>query len=90
MIVISIYGILFKLLRIDLLRLKKQKESYWLDIEKIKLESSIVDANGFNTMQLSQVAITPKNPIKPDKRRIVLLAFIGGFMISILSMVLAE
>tara|TARA_B100001971_G_scaffold182034_1_gene179115 strand:+ start:245 stop:598 length:354 start_codon:yes stop_codon:yes gene_type:complete len=34
--VVSIYGILFKLLRIDLLRLKKQKESYWLDIEKTK------------------------------------------------------
>ena len=33
-IVISTYGILFKLLRIDLLRLKKQKNSYWLDIEQ--------------------------------------------------------
>ena len=33
---ISIYGILFKLLRIDLLRLKKQKDSYWLDIEQSK------------------------------------------------------
>ena len=32
-IVISIYGILFKLLRIDLLRLKKNKETYWLDVE---------------------------------------------------------
>ena len=34
--VISIYGILFKLLRIDLLRLKKQKGSYWLDLEQTK------------------------------------------------------
>ena len=33
---ISIYGILFRLLRIDLLRLKKQNETYWLDVEKIK------------------------------------------------------
>jgi len=33
--VISIYGILFKLLQIDLLRLKKQKESYWLDVDEI-------------------------------------------------------
>ncbi len=32
--VISIYGILFKLLRIDLLRLKKNKDTYWLDVEK--------------------------------------------------------
>ena len=31
--VISIYGILFKLLRIDLLRLKKQSGTYWLDVE---------------------------------------------------------
>jgi len=32
--VISIYGILFKILRIDLLRLKKQDNSYWLDVEQ--------------------------------------------------------
>jgi len=32
--VISIYGILFKLLRIDLLRLKKQNNSYWLDVDE--------------------------------------------------------
>jgi len=32
--VISIYGILFKLLKIDLLRLKKHNTSYWLDVEE--------------------------------------------------------
>jgi len=32
--VISIYGIIFKFLKIDLLRLKKQKTSYWLEIEE--------------------------------------------------------
>lgn len=32
--IISIYGILFRLLRIDLLRLKKQSGSYWLDVEQ--------------------------------------------------------
>ena len=31
--VISVYGVLFKLLRIDLLRLRKQSTTYWLDIE---------------------------------------------------------
>jgi len=31
--VISIYGILFRLLRIDLLRLKKHSNSYWLKTE---------------------------------------------------------
>ena len=34
--VVSLYGIFFKLLRIDLFRLKKQKTSYWLEIDKIK------------------------------------------------------
>ena len=34
--VISLYGIFFKVLRIDLLRLKKQSSSYWLDIDEIK------------------------------------------------------
>lgn len=32
--VISIYGILFRVLRIDLLRLRKHPNSYWLDIEQ--------------------------------------------------------
>lgn len=32
-LVISTYGILFKFLRIDLLRLKKQSNSYWLPAE---------------------------------------------------------
>ncbi len=34
--VISLYGIFFKVLRIDLLRLKKQSSSYWLDLDHIK------------------------------------------------------
>ena len=32
-LVISVYGILFKMLKIDLLRLKSKKSSYWLDME---------------------------------------------------------
>ena len=34
--VISLYGIFFKVLHIDLLRLKKQSSSYWLDLDNIK------------------------------------------------------
>ncbi len=34
--IIFIYGILFRLLRIDLLRLKKHRDSYWLDVEQTK------------------------------------------------------
>ena len=34
--IISIYGIFFKLLRIDLLRIKKHDESYWLDVEQME------------------------------------------------------
>ncbi|MDB4840946.1 hypothetical protein OAH75_06540 [Nitrosopumilus sp.] len=36
--VISIYGILFKLLQIDLLRLKRHDETYWLDAEETKYD----------------------------------------------------
>jgi len=34
--VISLYGILFRVLRIDLLRTKKQNGTYWLDMEQLK------------------------------------------------------
>ena len=34
--VISLYGIFFRVLHIDLLRLRKQSTSYWLDVDKIK------------------------------------------------------
>jgi hypothetical protein len=34
--VVSLYGIFFKALHIDLLRLKKQESSYWLDMDEIK------------------------------------------------------
>lgn len=55
-----------------------------LEVEKIKLESRMVAMIGVGAMQLSQVALIPKEPIKPNKRLIVLLAFIGSFMMSIL------
>jgi len=32
--VISWYGIVFRILHIDLLRLKRQKKTYWLEIDK--------------------------------------------------------
>ena len=54
-----------------------------LDVEQIKLKSRIVDMNGVSTMQLSQIAIPPKNPFKPNRIMIVLLAFIGSFMMSV-------
>ena len=39
--VVSLYGIFFRVLRIDLLRLKKQGASYWLEIDKIKQSTSV-------------------------------------------------
>jgi len=33
--VISLYGILFRFLKIDLLRVKRHNESYWLEMEKL-------------------------------------------------------
>jgi len=32
--IISLYGIFFKILQIDLLRLKNQSTSYWLDLDR--------------------------------------------------------
>ena len=34
--IISIYGITFRFLQIDLLRLKKQDDTYWLNVEQTK------------------------------------------------------
>lgn len=34
--VISLYGILFKVLRIDLLRLRKNHQTYWLKMEQLE------------------------------------------------------
>ncbi len=34
--VISLYGIFFRILRIDLLRLKKRDDTYWLEMEHLK------------------------------------------------------
>ena len=56
-----------------------------LDNEKLKLQSeNIIGNSDISSMLLSQVAVTPRFPISPRKRLIVLLSFIGGFMISIL------
>ena len=34
--VFTAYGIFFKVLQIDVLRLKRQKDTYWLDVEQLK------------------------------------------------------
>ena len=34
--VISVYGVIFRLLKIDLLRYKRQKNTYWLDTNDFK------------------------------------------------------
>ena len=39
--VVSLYGIFFRVLKIDLLRLKKQEMSYWLEIDKIEQYRSV-------------------------------------------------
>jgi len=36
---LSFYGLLFRILKIDLLRLKKQNDSYWLKTENLKQTS---------------------------------------------------
>lgn len=39
--VISVYGLIFKLLHIDLLRLQKQDNTYWLEIPKSQLSENL-------------------------------------------------
>ena len=39
--VVSLYGIFFRVLRIDLFRLKKYGTSYWLEIDKIKQSTAV-------------------------------------------------
>ena len=46
--VISLYGIFFKILRIDLLRLKKQSTSYWLDLDNINKSENFPIPSGQN------------------------------------------
>lgn len=84
-----LYGEIALLKRVELLESRTSDEFFTtglvtLDIEKIKLESRVVKMNGVSAMQISQVALIPINPIKPNKRMIVLIAFIGSFMMSIL------
>jgi len=52
-----------------------------LTIEKNKLESSVINISGANAIQIRQV-VTSK-ALKSNKRMIVLLAFIGSFVLSL-------
>ncbi len=55
-----------------------------LDIELIKLKSFQPSSIGINAMQINQYAYAPESAIKPKKRLIVAVAFIAGFILSIL------
>lgn len=55
-----------------------------LDIEIIKLKSFKPSSVGVHAMQVNQSAYPPESPIKPKKRLIVAVAFIAGFILSIL------
>jgi len=55
-----------------------------LDIETIRLESIKFNISDINTMQINQYAFSSISPIKPNKRLIVAVAFIAGFILSIL------
>ncbi len=54
-----------------------------LDIEAIRLKSFKPSSVGINSMQLNQHAFPANNPIKPNKRLIVLVAAVAGFILSI-------
>ena len=84
-----LYGEKALLERIELLKSRTSDEPYipelvFLDNEKLILESSIMDdMTGINVFLLRQAAVTPSNPTKPNKRLIILLAFICSFTLSI-------
>jgi len=52
-----------------------------LDIERIKLDSAIIDMTGISSMTVLKDGLI--SPISQKKRLIVLLAFLGAFMMSI-------
>lgn len=54
-----------------------------LDVESIKLKSITLKATGINAMRVNQYAYAPETPIKPNKRLIVIIGFIIGFILSI-------
>jgi len=55
-----------------------------LDIEVIKLKSFKLSSIGINAMQINQKAYPSKTPIKPKRKLIISVAFIAGFILSIL------
>jgi len=76
---------------IELLKNKKYSfipEISKLEIEKIRLESFVLSNTDINSMQLNQRAFTPNSPIKPNKRKIVSVAAVFGFMLSIVLVLL--
>jgi LPS O-antigen subunit length determinant protein (WzzB/FepE family) len=54
-----------------------------LDIESAKLKSYALDETGVHAMRVNQRAFPPEDPIKPNKKLIVVFAFILGLMLSI-------
>jgi len=55
-----------------------------LDSEKNKIDSTIINLSNVSSVQIESLAIIPKNRIKPNKRKIVILTFFASLMISIL------
>ena len=53
-------------------------------MKKMKIKSLIVDLSKVNSMQISKHSLPPKSSIKPKKRRLLFLLFIGSFMLSIM------
>jgi chain length determinant protein (polysaccharide antigen chain regulator) len=83
-----LYGEKALLERVELLESRISDEHFIpklvaLNNEKLLLESHILDSTNVNAIKLNQVAFPSEFPIKPNKRMIVLLAFIGSFMMSI-------
>ena len=83
------YGETALLERIEILKNRTNDEPFIeelvrLNNKKRKYEAIMLERDGLKSMQLSQAAIPLIGYIKPNKRMIVLIAFISSFILSIL------
>ena len=71
------------------LKNRQRDEPYiegWLTLlkEQLQLKSMMLEFSDLNAITINELAISPKNPIKPHKKKILILGFLCSFLVSIL------
>lgn len=74
---------------IEVLRKRKNDDHFISELPELqnslfRLEQEKVEASRFAAAKIDQPALPPTSPFKPDRKKIVVLAFIAGLMLSIL------